>query len=140
METKQIIGMGPISEWAGVSRQDGANFRTNMVTLAEYADAPRGSALGLAATYACVNLLAGTQASLPLMVYQDNGSGVRTVAKQHPLYFVLHDSPNYDQTSVDFWEFMCAALELHGNAYAVIAKRSDGTINSLTPIRPDIVS
>jgi HK97 family phage portal protein len=140
IEKKEIIGMGALAEWAGVSRQDGQNFRTNMVTLAQYMDAPRGNALGLAATYACVNLLAGTQASLPLMVYRTDAAGVRTVAKDHPLYFVLHDSPNYDQTAVDFWEFMCAGIELHGNGYAVIATRTNGEINSLTPVRPDIVT
>lgn len=137
---KQIIGMGALAEWAGVSRQDGTNFRTNSVTLAEYMDAPRGNALGLAATYACVNLLAGTQASLPLMIYRTDAQGVRTVARDHPLYFVLHDSPNFDQSSVDFWEFMCAGIELYGNAYAVIGKRSGGIVNSLTPVRPDIVT
>lgn len=139
VERKEIIGMGALAEWAGVSRQDGMNFRTNTVTLAQYMDAPRGNALGLSATYACVNLLAGTIASLPLMVYRTN-KGVRTVAYDHPLYYVLHDSPNYDQTAVDFWEFVCAGLELHGNAYAEIEKRANGSVYSLTPIRPDIVN
>ncbi len=139
-EKKAIIGAGGLGDWSGASRQDGQNFRTNQVTLANFMDAPRGNALGLSATYACVNLLAGTQASLPLMVYRTDPRGVRTVAKDHPLYFVLHDSPNYDQTAVDFWEFMCAGLELHGNAYAVIAKKVNGEIGSLIPVRPDIVS
>lgn len=95
------------------------------------------SALGLSATWACVNLLAGTIASLPLMVYRTDAAGVRTVARDHPLYWILHDSPNYDQTALDFWEFMAAAIELYGNAYAEIAKRGDGNIVSLTAIRPD---
>ncbi|MBB4858269.1 HK97 family phage portal protein [Novosphingobium chloroacetimidivorans] len=84
-----------------------------------------------------MNLLAGTIASLPLMVYRTDSAGVRLVARDHPLYYVLHDSPNYDQTAVDFWEFNCAGIELHGNSYAEIEKRSDGSIYSLTPIRPD---
>lgn len=140
VERKEIIGMGALAEWAGVSRQDGTNFRTNTVTLAQYMDSPRGNALGLSATYACVNLLAGTIASLPLMVYRTDRAGVRTVAYDHPLYYVLHDSPNYDQTAVDFWEFVCAGLELHGNAYAQIEKRANGSVYSLTPVRPDIVN
>jgi len=139
-ERKEIIGMGALAQWAGASRQDGQNFRTNMVTLAQYTDAPRGNAMGLSATYACVNLLAGTIASLPLMVYRTARDGTRTVATDHPLYYVLHDSPNYDQTSVDFWEFMCSALELSGNAYAEIVLRNDGSVYSLTPIRPDAVT
>src|SRR3546814_5123232 len=73
-----------------------------MVTLAEYQDSGAvGSAgvLGLAAAWACVNLLAGTIASLPLMVYRTGRDGRRNVATDHPLYRVLHDSPNADQTA-----------------------------------------
>lgn len=122
------------------SFQDRDNFVTNRVTVADYMDRPGGNALGLSATWACVNLLAGTIASLPLMVYRTDRAGVRTVARDHPLYYVLHDSPNYDQTSVDFWEFMTAGIELQGNAYAEIEKRGDGSVYSLTPIRPDVMN
>jgi len=133
-------GLGWGAGWGGASRQDGENFRTNQVTLAQWQDRLAATnPLGLSATWACVNLIAGTIASLPLMVYRTAANGVRTVAADHPLYFVLHDSPNYDQTALDFWEFMAAALELQGNAYASIDRRSDGTVYSLTPIRPDLV-
>src|SRR5207237_6303772 len=86
-----------------VSRQDGTNIRTNMVTLAEYHDGVTAGAsgvLGLATANACVQLLAGTQASLPLMVYRTDRQGRRTVANDHPLYRALHDSPNADQTAL----------------------------------------
>ncbi|MDH4992071.1 phage portal protein [Aquamicrobium lusatiense] len=72
------------------------------------------SVLGLSAVWACVNLLSGTIASLPLMVYRRDKNGERVEAREHPLYRVLHDSPNFDQTSLDFWEYTCAALELWG--------------------------
>ena len=55
--------------------------------------------LGLSAAWACVNLLAGTIASLPIMVYRTDAAGNRVPARDHPLYRVLHDSPNYDQTA-----------------------------------------
>lgn len=98
-----------------------------------------GSVLGLSAAWACVNLLSGTIASLPLMVYRTKADGAREVARDHALYRLLHDSPNYDQTAVDFWEFMSAAVELWGNAYA--RKVRDGEkIVALEPIQPDIVS
>ncbi|WP_404861855.1 phage portal protein [Georhizobium sp. MAB10] len=96
------------------------------------------SALGLSAVWACVNLLSGTIATLPLMVYR-TVNGERQVDRGHPLYRVLHDSPNYDQTSVDFWEFITASLELWGNAYARI-ERSAGQVRGLHPINPALVS
>lgn len=142
LEQKEIIGSGAIGEWAGggVSRQDSSNFRTNMVTLAQYEDSAISvNALGLSATWACVNLLAGTIASLPLMVYRTI-NGVREVDRNHPLFYVLHDSPNFDQTAFAFWELQSAAIELQGNAYAAIERRGDGSVYSLTPIRPDLVT
>lgn len=141
LERKEIIGTGALGVWAaaGVSRQDGTNFRTNQVTLAQFQDALAGqNAVGLSATWACVNLIAGTIGSLPLMVYR-TVDGVRSFARGHPLYYVLHDSPNFDQTALDFWEFMSAGLELQGNAYATIERRNDGSVFSLTPVRPDLV-
>lgn len=143
--TKALSAVGIHTESKNVvfdglaSRHDGVNFRTNMVTLAQYNDAIGGNTLGLAAVWACVNLLAGTIGSLPLMVYRSDGSGNRSLAKDHPLYFVLHDSPNFDQTAVDFWEFVSAGIELHGNAYADIKRSANGEVSSLVPVRPDIV-
>lgn len=121
------------------SRQDGDNFRTNMVTLADYSDSNLGAAgvMGIATAWACVNLLAGTIASLPLVVYRTI-NGERTVDKSHALYRLLHDSPNYDQTAVDFWEFMQGSIELHGNGYAEKSMFGD-RIAALTPVRPDLV-
>jgi HK97 family phage portal protein len=89
--------------------------------------------LGLSAAWACVNLLAGTIASLPIMVYRADAAGNRVPARDHPLYRVLHDSPNYDQTSLDFWEGGQAALELRGNMHARI-ERNAGRIVALHPI------
>jgi len=106
-------------------------------------DSPTGesvtanSVLGLSAAWACVNLLAGTIASLPLMVYRTDAKGARTVAYDHPLYRVLHDSPNSLQTALDFWEFQCASIELWGNSYARKVKSGDKIIG-LMPIMPDL--
>lgn len=140
----RLIGLGgtkDIEPWRGgaASTENGDNFVTNQVTLADWNDrraTQNNAAVGLSATWACVQLIAGTIASLPLMVYRTQ-NGIRDVARDHPLYFVLHDSPNYDQTAVDFWEFMAASLDLWGNAYAVIERRTGGLINALHPVRPD---
>lgn len=91
------------------------------------------SVLALSAAWACVNLLAGTIASLPLMVYRRDRSGNLVVARDHPLYRVIHDSPNADQTAMDFWEGGIAALELRGDMHARI-ERSGGRVVALTPI------
>lgn len=97
-----------------------------------------GSSLGLSAVWACANLISGSISSLPCQVYRSAG-GVRQPDNGHDLYRVLHDSPNYDQTALDFWDFMCLSLELWGNAYARVIKRNDRII-ALRPVRPDLVT
>lgn len=98
-----------------------------------------GTVLSIPAVLGCIIILAGTQATLPLMVYRASGVG-RTVATDHWLYRILHDDPNADQTAVDFWEYMCVALELRGNAYAEKLRGSMGQVIGLDPIPPAIVS
>lgn len=96
------------------------------------------SVLSISSAWACINLLSGTIASLPLMVYRRDANGVREVYRDHPLYRLLHDSPNYDQTAVDFWEFIAASIEMRGNAYARIERNSRG-IASLMPVNPALM-
>jgi HK97 family phage portal protein len=92
------------------------------------------SALGLTTMVACVRLLSSTVASLPLMVYR-KVDGLPQPYSQHPLYTILHDSPNYDQGALDFWEYAQASLELYGNAFAEII-RTGGRVIALRPVPP----
>lgn len=92
----------------------------------------QSSAMGLSAVWACTNLIAGTIGSLPLMVYRTRGDD-RQVASDHPLYRLLHDSPNFDQTAGDFWEFLAVGLELRGNGFAR-KEMAGGKIAALHPI------
>ncbi|MBD2842699.1 phage portal protein [Erythrobacter rubeus] len=118
---------------------DGNNFRTNRVTVADYMDRiGRINPLGLSATFACVNLIAGTQASLKVGVYVPDENGVKREDRAHPLHWLLSMDPNFDQTAYEFIEFIGASLELHGNAYARIY-RSGSRVVALEPVRPDIV-
>lgn len=98
-------------------------------------DAP--STMGLSAAWACSNLISGTISSLPCEVYRQSGR-VPEAVTDHPLYSVLHHATNYDQTALDFWDFMCLSLELWGNAYARIV-RSGRKVVALYPVRPDLV-
>lgn len=97
------------------------------------------SVLALSTAWACINLVAGTIATLPVMVYRKVPGG-RVPATDHWLYRIVHDDPNADQTAVDFWEFICASLELRGNGYAEKLRGSSGQLVGLDPIPPGIVS
>jgi HK97 family phage portal protein len=95
--------------------------------------------LALSTAWACINLVAGTIATLPLMVYRPSKTG-REIATDHPLYRLLHDDPNADQTAVDFWEYAAMSIELRGNAYARKLIGASGQLVGLEPIPPAIVA
>lgn len=120
---------------------DRDNFTTNRVTLADYNEqlAHSGNAVGLSATWACTNLIAGTGASLSPQVMRPGPDGVAVVARDHPLFALLALDPNYDQSAYDFWEFMFACPELQGNAFAEKKRGTGGQLVALDPLRPDTV-
>ena len=122
-----------------LSIRDPAHWRNSDGDTITGVSMTESAVLSLSTAWACVNLLVGTQASLPVMVYRTAKDGSREPARDHPLYRVLHDSPNSQQTALDFWEFVCASLELRGNGYARKVK-SQGKIVGLIPIYPDLMA
>lgn len=108
----------------------GVNFAGEVVSA--------GTALQLSAVWACVRLIAQTVATLPLLTYTRDKNDYGTLARDHPLFTILHDSPNADMTAVEFWEAMIGSLLLWGNAYAQIIWSGKRVI-SLIPMRPDRV-
>lgn len=94
------------------------------------------SAESVSTVHAAVSLIAGTVASLPLHLYQRGENGDRSRATMHPLYRLLHDTPNAGQTALEFREQLTAHCLLWGNAYAEIHRDAAGTVTALTPIHP----
>ncbi|TNJ38339.1 phage portal protein, partial [Phaeobacter sp. B1627] len=97
------------------------------------------SSLGLSAVWGCANLISGTLSSLPFEIRRHTQEGVAEVVRDHPVHKVIYASPNYDQTALDFWDFMNLSLELWGNAYASVVRR-DGQVTALYPIQPEAMS
>lgn len=97
------------------------------------------AAMRLSAFWACVRLVASTIGSLPLPVYWVNDAGVRRPARETALYKVLHESPNADQTPVDYLEFLAISMLLRGDHFARKIKEG-GRLIGLEPINPAIVS
>ena len=94
------------------------------------------SAMRVSAVYACVRILAESIAALPLHVYEYKDGGKKRAPK-HPLYFLLHDTPNPDMTSFIFREVMMTHLLLHGNCYAYIRRENSRRVASLYPLEPN---
>src|SRR5437879_2029672 len=97
------------------------------------------SAMRVAAVFACVRVVAETIASLPLIIYRRLPNGGKERATDHPLYPLLHDSPNQWQTAYEWLEMMQSHLELRGNSYSLIETGNGKAIDGLVPLHPDRV-
>lgn len=97
------------------------------------------TAQGVSAVYACVQAISETTASLPLILFKRNGDD-RERATDHPLYRVLHDQANPEQTALEAREYLQACVLLRGNAFARIVRGWDGQVRELWPLNPDNVT
>lgn len=97
------------------------------------------SALRMSAVWAAVSLIASSVASLPLIVYREAGRG-KERETSHPLYRLLHDSPNPEMGSMVFRETLQAHMLTWGNAFAEIVRDGTGRPSQLWPIGPDVIT
>lgn len=95
------------------------------------------SSLQSSAVYACTRLLADVVASLPLISYQRQSDGGKSRASNWALSPVLHDMPNPEMSSMDFWSTAVGHMCLWGNAYAEIDTNQAGDVSAVWPLRPD---
>lgn len=95
--------------------------------------------LNISAVWACVRLISESVASLPLILYEKSGD-TRERLVDHPLYGVLHDSPNDAMSSMAFRTTMTAHTLTWGNGYAEIVRSSNGRPRALQIIPPHTVS
>lgn len=98
------------------------------------------NALQIDTVWACLDRRATTLASLPIMVYEQDGAGQKRLARVSRLWSLLHDSPNNRMTPFDFWRVMMLNHDLRGNAYARIDRdERTGEAVSLWPMPADQV-
>jgi len=95
------------------------------------------TAMQTSVVYACVRILAESEAGLPLHVYERTANGSKSTKPSHPLYRLLHDEPNREMTSFVFRETLMSHLLLWGNAYAQIIRDGRGFPIALYPLLPD---
>lgn len=81
-----------------------------------YAAVSAEAALKLSPVIACMTLRAETLGSLPIHV-RDKSKKILT---DHPLYYILHDSPNARQTSIEYFSLDTAHIDMYGNAVSTI--------------------
>lgn len=95
-------------------------------------------ALSVSAVWACIRVLAWTQASLPLITYKRLSPRGKKRAIEHKLYKLLHSEPNPEQTSFDFRSLLSVHQNLYGAGIAEIEYKRGEPV-ALWPIPPWIV-
>lgn len=93
------------------------------------------TALTLTAFNSGVRIIAETIASIPFHVYQRNEKG-KQIARDHPLYNLIHRQPNSEMTAFSFWEVMIHNMVIYGNCYADIEYDNGGNVIGLWPLLP----
>lgn len=92
------------------------------------------SAMKLSAWWAGVRLTSQTIGSLPGSMYERTANGDKVALSQHDMHWMLHDSPNADQTAMEFWEGHGAGLCIAGNGYAEKVFNGAGDVIALNTL------
>lgn len=97
------------------------------------------TAMGVSAVYACVALIGGAIASLPLPIYRRTEGGRERT--DHPVWWLLNEQPHPDMSAAAFWEYLLTANLLYGDAFAEIVRPSANTnaVRWLRPLHPRCV-
>lgn len=94
------------------------------------------TAMGISAVYACVGLIGGAIASMPLPIYKRTNDGRERVA--HDIWWLLNEQPCPCMSAAVMWEYTIWSLLLHGDAFIVIKRAAplSPTIIGLDPVHP----
>lgn len=99
---------------------------------------PQG-AMALSTYYDCIRIISEDVGKLPLQVYERLDPRGKRLAREHPLYSLLHDAPNADMSAMTFRETLTQHMLGWGNGYAEILHTGRGQVAGLIPIHPSRV-
>lgn len=125
------MGFAPAARDAGDDRWWGDVVVNTLAGQAVTAE----TALALDIPSAVLERLGGTVSTLPLQIFERTGEDTRRVAREHPLYKVLHRQPNRRQTSQEYRDDQQRHLASWRNAYAEIVS-GEQVVDALDPIHP----
>lgn len=95
-----------------------------------------GSSMRVTAVYACVQLIAGAIASMPMHVYRRAQDGDLNKDVNADLWWILNEEFAPRWAASAGWSYMVQSKLLHGDGFAEIIRGPGGTIRALMPIHP----
>ncbi len=107
----------------------GAGGAAGLPAVTEY------TAPSIAAVNACVKLLAGAVAALPMNLYEmDFATGAKRQLWGEDLWWVLNEQFHPRWTAAAGWKYMMRSRLFHGDAFAVIERNRGGGVLHLRPV------
>jgi HK97 family phage portal protein len=97
------------------------------------------AAMQVTAVWACVSLISGAIASLPMHIYRRSAEGDLDRDMNADLWWILNEqfAPRWPASAG--WQFLSASKLLHGDGFAEILRDRNGRITGLVPIHPNRV-
>lgn len=94
------------------------------------------TALTVTAIYASISLLSGAISALPKQIHQRERDGDLILKTDDPLWWVLNEEMTPRWSAANGWEFLIQSLLLHGDGFAKLQRRPDGSVLGMTPVHP----
>lgn len=93
------------------------------------------TALSISAVNACVKLLAGAVAALPMNIYRmDFRTGAKAQLWGEDLWWVLNEQFHPQWPAAAGWDHLMRSRLYHGDAFAVIERNGGGDVLALRPV------
>lgn len=125
----------PIRTSLDLFREIYGGWRSTSGTLVNFKTAVQVSAF-----IACARLIGNGLAQVPLKLLKESDDGrKRSLAKDHPLYSLLHRKPNFFQTAFEYRKMIGMHLVVAGSHYSFI-NRVRGEVYELLPFEPQHVT
>lgn len=129
------ITAGPRNETISSSDIRRGDFVWNAMTGGASAPSEQ-AALAVTAVSACVELIAGAIASMPMHIYRRQSDGDLDRDYNDPLWWVLNEEFHPRWTAAAGWSFLAASKLLRGDAFAEIKRTPMGAVQYLLPLHP----
>jgi len=99
------------------------------------------SSMRVSAVYACVRIIAGAIASMPLDIYRRMAGGTRQrINESHNLWWLLNEQPHVRWTASAMWKWLIKSELLRGDGYCWIQRDRAGQPIELLPLWPYTVT
>ncbi len=93
------------------------------------------TALTVSAIFACVSLIAGVIAALPVRIYNVDADGQRTELPNDDLFWILNEQMVPRWSAADGWELASLGMELRGDGFGRLIRARDGTVTGVEPLQ-----